>query len=200
MVLMGEIVTLFLLSPLWSSIIWTLAPDISSSYGLKLHKICWHRIQGTVFLHPGTMLCSWACQNHKPSVLSLSSLIAVSYPLVLTVVCAVPMLQSLTLRIASGHYCIPKVCSNDQFSIMSNFFTCDFAVMLVKTVKSHPCQKWSRGYPQPKNQNAQTASLYLWQKGLVVVCWFQFYFYVLSLHSTGRESEKLLKIHFLMTS
>ncbi len=44
----------------------------------------------------------------------------------------------------------------------------DFAIMLVKIVKSHPCQKWSRALPNlmKPNQNAQTASIYMQQKGL----------------------------------
>ncbi len=43
-------------------------------------------------------------------------------------------------------------------SIMHNFFMHNFAILLVKMNKSNPCQKWSRGSPQPNDTNSKCTS------------------------------------------
>ena len=59
-------------------------------------------------------------------------------------------------------YCIPYVCDN------VHFFTRDFAILLVKIIKSHPVGNEAEGLPNPmkSNQNAQASLLYMWRKGL----------------------------------
>ena len=43
-------------------------------------------------------------------------------------------------------------------SITPTFFMCNFAILLVKILKSHPCPKWSRVSPQPDETKPKCTS------------------------------------------
>ncbi len=49
---------------------------------------------------------------------------------------------------------LPGIIAYQKYAIMSDFFTLDFAILLVKIVKLHPYQEWIRGSSQP-NQTKQ---------------------------------------------
>ncbi len=65
--------------------------------------------------------------------------------------------------------------------ITPTFFMCNFAVLLVKILKSHPCPKWSRVSPQPDETKPKCTSGFMihvvkgfgwWFVDLGFIFWF----------------------------
>ncbi len=83
--------------------------------------------------------------------------------------------------------------------IMPTFFTCNFAILLVKILKSHPCPKWSRVSPQPNETKPKRTSGFIIHVVKGFEWWFVdlgFIFWFIDYSLVNWKVEKKQKIIF----